>query len=182
MSNVNTTLERRRPLWNQAYRLIKGKYPPEGYAYNSLTYNALKPLRKWVTVTLAPNCPNNAIQIMLYRAYGFKIGRRTFIGMRCYLDDMCHNLLTIGDDVTISYGIYFACHGRHQGHYPIEVQDNAYTGMRANVISKNRGGRSGAHWTGFCRGCLRSRQLRRPGRRYGRWGTLSHYSGVISHE
>ena len=37
----------------------------------------------------------------------------------------------------ISYGVYFACHGRNQDHYPIRVEDKAYIGMRANIISKN---------------------------------------------
>lgn len=134
----------KRPIWNSVYKLIRGKYPPDGYAYNSLAYNALKPLRKWVTVSLAPSCPSNSVRIALYRACGFKIGKNVFIGMRCYLDDMCHDLLTIGDNVTISYGVYFACHGRHQGHYPIEVQDGAYIGMRASVISKNKSGRGGS--------------------------------------
>ena len=60
--------------------------------------------------------------------------------MKCYLDDMCYDLLTIGDNVVISYGVFFACHGRHQGHYPITVGDGAYIGMRACVISKNGDG------------------------------------------
>lgn len=56
--------------------------------------------------------------------------------MRCYLDDMCYDLMEIGNHVTISYGVYFACHGRNQGHYPIVIEDNAYIGMRAAIISK----------------------------------------------
>lgn len=60
-----------------------------------------------------------------------------FIGMHCYLDDMCYQLMEIGDRVTISYGVYFACHGKGQGHYPIVIKDGAYIGMRASVISKN---------------------------------------------
>ena len=46
--------------------------------------------------------------------------------------------ITIGNDVIISYGVYFACHGKNQGHYPIKVEDGAYVGMRACIISKNR--------------------------------------------
>jgi len=53
---------------------------------------------------------------------------------------MCYDLLTIGNNVIISYGVFFACHGRNQGHQPITVCDNAYIGMRANVISKNSNG------------------------------------------
>lgn len=57
--------------------------------------------------------------------------------MRCYLDDMCYDLMKIGNNVTISYGVYFACHGKNQGHYPIVIEDGAYIGMRASIISRN---------------------------------------------
>ena len=80
----------------------------------------------------------NNVRIFIYRLCGLKIGKHVFIGMKCYLDDMCYDLLKIGNNVTISYGVYFACHGRNQGHYPIKIHDGAYVGMRANIISKNR--------------------------------------------
>lgn len=50
---------------------------------------------------------------------------------------MCCDLLKIGNHVTISYGVYFACHGKGQGHLPIVIEDCAYIGMRASVISNN---------------------------------------------
>ena len=45
-------------------------------------------------------------------------------------------LMKIGNNVTISYGVYFACHGKNRGHLPIVVEDNAYIGMRASIITK----------------------------------------------
>lgn len=45
--------------------------------------------------------------------------------------------MKIGDNVTISYGVYFACHGRNQGHNPIAIEDGAYIGMRVSFISNN---------------------------------------------
>ena len=87
---------------------------------------------------LEPNCPFNNIRILLYRLCGFKIGKHVFIGMKCYLDDMCYDLLEIGNNVTISYGVYFACHGKGQSHLPIVIEDGAYIGMRACVISKSK--------------------------------------------
>ncbi len=121
------------------YEKITGEQAPYYYDYSILTIIA-KPIRKWIAQVVAPNCVFNTIRIFLYRLCGFKIGKHVFIGMRCYLDDMCYKLLTIGDHVTISYGVYFACHGRNQGHYAIHVCDRAYIGMRANVISKNVNG------------------------------------------
>lgn len=126
------------------YEKIKGKQAPYYYNYSMLTVIG-KPIRKWVVQCLAPNCVFNCIRILLYRICGFKIGKHVFIGMKCYLDDMCHDLLTIGNDVTISYGVYFACHGRKQGHYPIRIEDGAYIGMRASIISKNVMGGDATH-------------------------------------
>ena len=119
-----------------AYEKIKGTPAPYYYNYSILTVIG-KPIRKWVCQVVAPNCVFNNIRIFLYRLCGIKIGKHVFIGMQCYLDDMCYDLLTIGNNVTISYGVYFACHGKNQGHYPIRIEDGAYVGMRANIISKN---------------------------------------------
>ena len=111
---------------------------PAPYYYNySLWSILMKPVRKWLTNSVAPNNPFNCIRILIYRICGFKIGKHTFIGMKCYLDDMCFRDMTIGENCTVSYGVYFACHGRNQGHLPIRVEDGAYIGMRASIISKN---------------------------------------------
>ena len=55
--------------------------------------------------------------------------------MHCYLDDLCYDKIDIGKNVTISYGVYFACHGRKQGHNKIVIEDGAYVGMRASIIA-----------------------------------------------
>ena len=123
-------------LLKKIYEKSTGKPAPYYFNYSLLTI-ITKPIRKWITNVVAANCPFNCIRIFLYRLCGFKIGKKVFIGMRCYLDDMCYDLLQIGSNVTISYGVYFACHGRHQGHTPIIIEDYAYIGMRASVISRN---------------------------------------------
>jgi len=56
------------------------------------------------------------LRIILYRLIGFKIGKDVFIGMKCYLDDVAIDKTIIEDEVVISYGCYFACHGLNQGH------------------------------------------------------------------
>lgn len=118
------------------YEKITGRKAPYYYDYSIFKIMS-KPLRKYVTNTLAANCPFNCVRVALYKLCGFKIGKHVFIGMKCYLDDMCYNLLTIGNNVTISYGVFFACHGKNQEHLPITVDEGAYIGMRASIISKN---------------------------------------------
>lgn len=119
------------------YEKRTGKEAPYYYSY-SIGKIIKKPIRKWLVNVVASNCPFNCIRIGIYKICGFKIGKHVFIGMHSYLDDMCYDLMTIGDNCIISYGVYFACHGRNQGHYPIVIEDNAYIGMRATIISKNK--------------------------------------------
>lgn len=124
-------------LIKKIYEKATKKTAPYYFDYSILTIIG-KPIRKFVAQVLAPNCPFNNIRILLYRLCGFKIGKHVFIGMKCYLDDMCYDLLEIGNNVTISYGVYFACHGKGQSHLPIVIEDSAYIGMRACVISKSK--------------------------------------------
>ena len=94
-------------------------------------------LRKAICQNIAPNCVLNPVRIALYRLCGFKIGKGTFIGMKCYLDDLCVDKIVIGNNVTISYGMYFACHGRKQDHNMIVIKDGAYIGMRASITARH---------------------------------------------
>lgn len=121
------------------YEKKTGKTAPYYYNYSILTIVG-KPIRKFFSQVIAPNCPFNCIRIFIYRLCGFKIGKHCFIGMKCYLDDMCYEMLAIGNDCTISYGVYFACHGRNQEHLPIYIDDGAYIGMRASIVSKTKEG------------------------------------------
>ena len=94
-------------------------------------------IRKWLSAKIIPLMVLNSWRIFFYRLCGYKIGKHVFIGMRCYLDDLEPKMLTIENNVIISYGVYFACHGKHQEHLPITIKEGAYIGMRASIISKN---------------------------------------------
>ena len=94
-----------------------------------------KPIRKWFSAVFIPLIPFTNLRVACYRLCGYKIGKRTFIGMHCYLDDMCYDKIEIGNNVTISYGVYFACHGKKQEHNRIVIKDRAYIGMRASIIA-----------------------------------------------
>lgn len=57
--------------------------------------------------------------------------------MKCYFDDLCVDKIIIGNNVTISYGVYFACHGRKQEHNMIVIKDGAYIGMRTSITARH---------------------------------------------
>ena len=92
-----------------------------------------------MSAKIIPNMVLNGWRVFFYRRCGYKIGKHVFIGMRCYLDDLEPKMFTVEDNVTISYGVFFACHGRRQNHTPITIKKGAYIGMRASVISGKNG-------------------------------------------
>lgn len=125
-------------MMEQFYRKVLKKEPPY-YAKYSLITMVWKPIRKYINVVIIPNTPFSNLRVILYRMLGFKIGQNVFIGMKCYMDDMDPEKTIIEDDVIISYGCYFACHGKGQGHTNIVIEKGAYLGMRCNVISGEDG-------------------------------------------
>lgn len=120
------------------YTQVLKKEPPY-YAKYSLLTIIWKPIRKYLNVVIIPNVPFTHLRVAMYRWIGFKIGKNVFIGMKCYLDDVAVDKLTIEDNVTISYGCYFACHGKGQGHMPIVIKQGTYFGMRCNILAGKEG-------------------------------------------
>ncbi|HEY6867693.1 MAG TPA: DapH/DapD/GlmU-related protein [Candidatus Eisenbacteria bacterium] len=57
-----------------------------------------KLLHQWARVCIPPGVRN-----ALYRAMGVRVGRHVFIGLDTWLDDQFPELITIEDDVTISF-------------------------------------------------------------------------------
>lgn len=119
------------------YRILhpNAKKIPESYK-RSIIGQVWHSMRKFICQNIAPNCVTNFMRINLYRLCGFKIGKNVFIGMKCYMDDLDPQMTTIGNNVTISYGVYFSCHGRKQRHHKIEIQDDAYLGMKSVVLAR----------------------------------------------
>lgn len=104
--------------------------------YNISVWKAVKKLiRKWLNVSVIPYIPFSNLRVSLYRMIGYKIGGGTFIGMRCYLDDLCYDKIEIGKGCVISYGVFFACHGANQSRHKIIIKDGAYIGMRSSIIA-----------------------------------------------
>jgi len=103
----------------------------------SLTKVISKPIRKFFSAIVIPTIPFSNLRVWCYRRCGYKIGKNVFIGMRCYLDDMCYDKITIGDNVIISYGVFFACHGRGQGHNNLIIKNGAYIGMKTSIIARH---------------------------------------------
>ena len=108
------------------------------YAYKrSLLGEVWHLIRKFICQNIAPNCVTNFMRVNLYRLCGFKIGKGVFIGMKCYFDDVCPEKMIIEDYVGISYGVYFSCHGRKQGHHTIVIHRDAHIGFRCAIHARH---------------------------------------------
>jgi acetyltransferase-like isoleucine patch superfamily enzyme len=125
-------------LVEQFYKKILKKHPPY-YAKYSIWTILWKPIRKYLNVVIIPNIPFSNLRVAFYRLIGFNIGKNVFIGMKCYMDDVAIGNTVIEDDVTISYGCYFACHGKGQKHTKITIKKGTYIGMRCSIISGREG-------------------------------------------
>ncbi len=93
-------------------------------------------IRKFICQNIAPNCVTNFMRVNLYRLCGFKIGKNVFIGMKCYFDDLCPENMIIEDNVGISYGVYFSCHGRKQNHNKIVLKNDCHLGFRCSILAR----------------------------------------------
>jgi bifunctional UDP-N-acetylglucosamine pyrophosphorylase/glucosamine-1-phosphate N-acetyltransferase len=56
--------------------------------------------------------------------------------MKCYFDDVFPENLIIEDNVGISYGVYFSCHGRKQNAHTITIRKNAHIGFHAGILAR----------------------------------------------
>lgn len=66
---------------------------------------AQKLLHQWARLCIPPGLRN-----ALYRAMGVRVGRHVFIGLDTWLDDQFPELITIEDDVTISFRVTVVVH------------------------------------------------------------------------
>lgn len=119
------------------YRIRRKPVPY--YAEYPLWLIIWKPIRKFINVVIIPNVVSTRLRVLMYRMLGYKIGKNVFIGMKCYMDDVEPSKTIIDDNAVISYGTYFATHGKWQGHTTIHIKRNAYLGMRCNVLSGETG-------------------------------------------
>jgi acetyltransferase-like isoleucine patch superfamily enzyme len=70
---------------------------------------------------------------------GYGTGKNVFVVMKCCMDDLEPSKTIIDDNAVVSYGTYFANHGRWHGMTTIHIKPNAYIGMRCNILSGKTG-------------------------------------------
>lgn len=91
-------------------------------------------------------CIHGGLRNQLYRWMGVGIGRNVFIGLDTYLDDQFPELISIGDDVTISFRVTVVVHddarrmdgvapGRNDGTVaPVILERGCYLGAGCLIL------------------------------------------------
>ena len=116
------------------YEKATGKAAPPWMRRSGPVLLVWRVVRKWLSASVLPFVPFNAIRVWGYRRIGYRIGRHVFIGMHCYLDDMHPGRMVIEDDVVVSYRVTFACHGPRTRDHRLILRRGSYIGTGATLL------------------------------------------------
>ncbi|MBI2138834.1 hypothetical protein HYU13_04545 [Candidatus Woesearchaeota archaeon] len=87
-----------------------------------------------ITCLIARYCISNSLRIFLYRLAGVKIGKNVFIGIETFLDDQFPHLISIEDNVVISFRAILVVHDMKRVVRPITIRKNSYIGCGSIVL------------------------------------------------
>ena len=75
------------------------------------------------------------LRIVLYRIMGIKIGKRVYVGYDCYLDPTFPELITIEDNVIISFRVIIVAHDSAKKIVaPVVIKKGAFVGTGAIIL------------------------------------------------
>ena len=78
---------------------------------------------------------SNKVRTQLARSMGVKIGKNIYIGKYCIIDDTFSDLITIEDNVVISFGTTITAHDASCNKIaPIVIKNGAFIGARAVIL------------------------------------------------
>jgi acetyltransferase-like isoleucine patch superfamily enzyme len=78
---------------------------------------------------------SNKVRTQLARSMGIKIGKNIYIGKYCILDDTFSDLITIEDNVVISFGATITAHDASCNKIaPVVLKKGAFIGARSVIL------------------------------------------------
>ena len=78
---------------------------------------------------------NNKVRTQLARSMGVKIGKNIYIGKYCIIDDTFSDLITIEDNVVISFGATITAHDASCNKIaPVVLKKGAFIGARSIIL------------------------------------------------
>lgn len=79
---------------------------------------------------------SNKIRILFCKKMGVSVGKNVFIGKYCIIDDTFPELITIEDNVNISFGVTIVAHDASKDEVAgVLIRKGAYLGTRSVILS-----------------------------------------------
>jgi len=109
-----------------------------------LTRKILSSILQSIAMSTLPFPPS--FRVMLQRMRGVRIGKNVFIGMRCCLDAVRPDLITLGDDVSLAGNVTILTHSQPPGPIrvifrnklhvtkPVIIKDGAWIAVNTTIL------------------------------------------------
>jgi maltose O-acetyltransferase len=78
---------------------------------------------------------NNKLRVKLCKSMGVRIGKNVFLGKYCIIDDNYSELISIEDNVVISFGVTVLTHDHSRDIVaPVTIKKEAFLGSRSVIL------------------------------------------------
>ena len=103
----------------------------------------LRKIRNTILYRLAYFCPINSWRIWMHRRRGVQIGKDTYIGQMCAIDNAYPEYVVIGDNVSIAGEVTIVAHVNPYAHFkgifdakvnPVVIGDGAWIGVKSALL------------------------------------------------
>ena len=104
---------------------------------------AIRKIRNIILYRWAYMCPINSWRVKLHRRRGCHIGKNTYVGMHCILDNAYPEYIYIGDNVSLAGEVTVVAHSNPYEHFapvveskvaPVAIKDGAWIGLKSAVL------------------------------------------------
>ena len=112
------------------------KYPLSREKYEAKkSQNRFKILLRKLNGLLIQIIFSNTLRVRLCRAMGVNIGKNVFLGKYCIIDDTFPELITIEDNVVISFGTTIVAHDDSKREVaPVIIKKGVFLGTRSVIL------------------------------------------------
>lgn len=103
----------------------------------------LRKIRNTTYMLLAYACPNNTLRQWMHRRRGVHIGKRVYLGMFCFLDNLHPEYIYIEDNASINAGTMILTHFNPMKRYapifqaqvaPVLIKEGAIVAVRSTIM------------------------------------------------
>lgn len=103
----------------------------------------IRKIKNTVLMLMAYACPSNGLRIKLHRMRGVTIGKKVYLGMFCFLDNLYPEYIYIDDNASVNAGTMILTHFNPMKQYapilkarvaPVVIQKKAIVAVRSVLL------------------------------------------------